>query len=121
MDKLNSIFNLKEISSTEDTHIVFVELNESHEVFKGHFPNQPVLPGVVQLQLVKMSLEQILGRNITTNVIKSVKYLQVIDPRKITSISLEIKVKSNNEDDISIQATLHDGDSALMKLSASYS
>ena len=120
MDRLHSIFSLGQVSSNEDKHSINVELDANHEVFKGHFPDQPVLPGVVQLELVKYCLEQITGKSLTTNAIKSVKYLQVIDPRETTSMQVDITVKSNDDTGISIAATINNGDTGLMKLSASY-
>ena len=30
-----------------------IELNAAHTIFKGHFPDQPILPGVCMLQMVK--------------------------------------------------------------------
>jgi len=35
-----------------------IRLNPNHEVYRGHFPQQAVVPGVVQLQIVKELLEQ---------------------------------------------------------------
>ena len=37
----------------ENTLSVTLHLNKAHEVFKGHFPNHPVVPGVAMLQIVK--------------------------------------------------------------------
>ena len=36
-----------------------IELNPGHALYQGHFPGQPVVPGVCTLQMIKESAEQI--------------------------------------------------------------
>ena len=35
-----------------------IELNPGHALYQGHFPGQPVVPGVCTLQMIKESAEQ---------------------------------------------------------------
>ena len=39
-----------------------IELNPGHVLYQGHFPGQPVVPGVCTLQMIKESAEQIVSR-----------------------------------------------------------
>ena len=54
-------------------------INATHKIFNGHFPGQPVVPGVCMLQMVKEIMEQVIEKK--TDLIKSseIKFLAVID------------------------------------------
>ena len=34
-------------------HIATVLINENHVIFKGHFPDNPIMPGVCMMQIIK--------------------------------------------------------------------
>ena len=58
-----------------------VHLDEHHAVFKGHFPDQPVMPGVCTLQIVQELLEEHLGRSLRLSSASNIKFMALIDPR----------------------------------------
>ena len=49
-------------------------------VFKGHFPGQPVVPGVCMMYIVKDLLEQEFAAPILLQTASQVKFLQLITP-----------------------------------------
>ena len=59
---LNDFFTIEEFSKDATAFRAVVRLNEQHPVFAGHFPGQPVVPGVFTLQMIKecmaVALEQ---------------------------------------------------------------
>lgn len=48
--------------SAEDRLAFRVRLDAAHPVYAGHFPGNPVLPGVCTLQIVRECLERGTGR-----------------------------------------------------------
>ena len=34
-----------------------IELNSSHRIYEGHFPNSPIVPGVCMIEIVQEVLE----------------------------------------------------------------
>ena len=54
---INDFFYLR--SSTHSNEIINaqLQLNPAHRVFEGHFPGQPVVPGVCMVQMIKEILE----------------------------------------------------------------
>lgn len=69
-----------------------LELNANHQLYEGHFPKAPVLPGVCMLQLIKESCETISGQPLTYTAIKSCKFLAMINPMETTALQLTIKL-----------------------------
>lgn len=55
-------------------------LNVNHEVYKGHFPGQPVVPGVIQIQILRELSEKAFGRKLFIGEVSSAKYLNMIVP-----------------------------------------
>jgi 3-hydroxyacyl-[acyl-carrier-protein] dehydratase len=57
-----------------------VRFNPAHAIFKGHFPGQPVVPGVCMIQLFKELLEQQLGKPCLLQHAGQVKFRQLLTP-----------------------------------------
>jgi len=77
--------------TSEETGIkATIELNPNHEVYKGHFPGQAVVPGVIQLQIVKEILENHLSKNLFMGNLNQVKYLRPIIPNQNQTIIFKI-------------------------------
>ncbi len=57
-------------------------LNPDHGIFKGHFPGQPVVPGVIQLQVIKELLEAHLNYKLQLTNMSQAKFLMMIIPDK---------------------------------------
>jgi 3-hydroxyacyl-[acyl-carrier-protein] dehydratase len=74
---------------------VAVELNQEHAIFKGHFPGQPVLPGVCMMQMITEISGEFLKQSFRITDAPMIKFLHMIDPRKNPLIYLEIKYDSD--------------------------
>ncbi len=66
-------------------------INKDHKIFSGHFPGQPVVPGVCMMQMVKELVEELAGKK--TNLYKAheMKFVALIDPSKNNLISAALK------------------------------
>lgn len=77
MDKL---FTISAKTPTENGATFTVMLDAKHRVFDGHFPGNPVLPGVMSMLIVRKCAENILGIKTYFGAVKEIKYLQTIIP-----------------------------------------
>ena len=75
-----SLYTIKQITNENNVIEAIVELNKAHEIFKGHFPSQPVLPGVCMLQMTKELLEDALHIKLQFIKADEIKFLQMIQP-----------------------------------------
>jgi len=57
-----------------------VSLNSSHRIFNGHFPGNPVVPGVCQVQMVREVAEAALGSKCRLVSADNIKFLSMIVP-----------------------------------------
>ncbi len=83
-----------------------LELNAAHPIFAGHFPDQPILPGVCMMQIVKEILEEVIGAPTRLMKASEMKFLAVINPNENPSVELEL-VYTAIEDTIKVDATIY--------------
>ena len=79
-----------------------IKLNAQHEMFIGHFHEFPLLPGVVQMELMQELLEMSIHQKLVLSSSKNIKFLGMINPtlNNILSVNLnwtmdqDVKLKS---------------------------
>lgn len=75
---------------SENSFSATVSINDKHDIFNGHFPQNPVVPGVCMLQMVKDLLEDELQKPIQLKNIGNVKFTAVVNP--VQNPELDIKI-----------------------------
>ena len=58
--------------------------------YRGHFPGNPILPGIVQLSFIRRLAERRLGRPLRLAGVRRIKYLRLITPDMPVTLSLEL-------------------------------
>lgn len=76
------------LSQTDEGATLRFELSPALLWFKGHFPDQPVLPGVAQLHWVNHFARELLGLDGIFNGLQSVKFIQPAVPRQTLRLEL---------------------------------
>lgn len=84
------IFKILSINSTEGLISTALEVDINHEIFNGHFPEQPVVPGACMVQLVKDILEKRLDKTLQLKIANNLKFLELINPQVITNLQLQL-------------------------------
>ena len=93
---LNSFFTIKDIHSDEDGPerlTAHLELIPSHAIYQGHFPENPVVPGVCIVEMIKETLAQHFKKELVLVTAQEIKFLNLINPNEHPKLELEIKIK----------------------------
>lgn len=95
---LNSLFTIKELSAHELDIKAVLTVNAGSQIFDGHFPGQPVVPGVCMMQLIKELIE--FSRKTRLNMVEAdnLKFLSVIDPRITNELKAAITLTERGSD-----------------------
>ncbi|HQW83612.1 MAG TPA: hypothetical protein PK987_04085, partial [Ferruginibacter sp.] len=80
-------------------------INTGHKIFEGHFPNQPVVPGVCMVQMIKEMVEDVLDIKTKLTEAAELKFLSVIDPLQNNLINATIKYMNGEDRKININAS----------------
>jgi 3-hydroxyacyl-[acyl-carrier-protein] dehydratase len=103
---LNNFFTINDTVKSETEIWAELRINANHKIFEGHFPNQPVVPGVCMMQMVKEILEQVIGKETNLTQAADMKFLAVINPLENNLIHASIKYASDEPGVINIVASL---------------
>lgn len=68
------------------------------ELFQGHFPGNPILPGIAQIELVKFTLEDMLARKLFIREVKKTKFSRPIEPETRVIVDVDISAPKDGED-----------------------
>ena len=96
------------------------KLNENHEIFKGHFPGNPVVPGVCQIQMIKELIEKALNGFFRLTESDNVKFLSMISPIKTPVVEFEIQIKWISPTVFSANATIIAGNLPMLKFKGKF-
>ena len=94
-------------------------INNKHEIFKGHFPGNPVMPGVCMMQVIKEITESIAGTKLFMEKCTNVKFLALINPDTDPLLTLELKI-TDQDGIIKVRNTTKFHDTVALRLSAQY-
>ena len=103
---LNDFFTINETVKSDTEIWAELHINSNHKIFEGHFPNQPVVPGVCMMQMVKEILEQVIGKETNLTQAADMKFLAVINPLENNLLHASIKYTADETGAINIVASL---------------
>ena len=91
---LNDFYTITSFQKKENNALsVQIKLNESHPIFKGHFEQMPIVPGVCQTQIIKEILQQELNKNLNLTKGDNIKFTGMIIPAQNSNINVEVTYK----------------------------
>ena len=115
MTLLNDFFIINSITSDEGSAKATLELNAMHEIFEGHFPWQPVVPGVCMMQMIKEILEISIGKETRLKKADHLKFLSVINPAMNNIANADLKYSIEATGEINLTATLSNSTATCFK------
>ena len=116
----NSFYKIVNMDSGQHDCTATICLNREHEIYKAHFPGQPVTPGVCQIQIVTEILALQLNENVYLSDIKNVKYMAVISPEEVSELTVDIQLKAREQDSCKVNALFRSGEQRFSKMSMTY-
>jgi len=89
---LNDLYTIEKLETEESKIKAEIRIDPSHKVFQGHFPTQPVLPGVCLIEMLKDIVKEALGKNCRLSEANNIKYLKVVDPTESPQLTFDLTV-----------------------------
>lgn len=101
-------------------HEAVLVINEKHDVFKGHFPGNPIMPGVCMMQIIKELTEQITKQTLIMQSLTNVKFMALINPEVTPELRLELDITETDEGIVKVKNTTCFNETVALKLSSAY-
>lgn len=116
----NSFYIIVDLNINGNNIHATIELNQQHSIFKGHFPNQPIVPGVCMMQIAKEILQKKMGKQLQLTKAGELKFLNIIVPKQQKKIAVKIDYSFLAENTIDANSIFNDEQSIFCKLKCSY-
>ena len=94
----NDILNALKAIETGDTPEMikaYYSFGPKLSVFKGHFPGRPLLPGVFQIEMIRIAIEKFMGKCYNITNVNKAKFSGMIHPKQ--KIIMKAKINSTGE------------------------
>lgn len=114
-------FIIRKTNNTENGFSVDLCTNPEHLIYRVHFPEKPITPGVCIIQAAGELLECKLNKKINLKSIKNVKFLSVIIPEKEKRIKYTFSNIVEEENGCKAYVVVSDETTVYAKISLIYS
>lgn len=106
------------VVSGSGTGMFVVELNPESEIYKAHFPGQPITPGACTLQIVDDMFHHMPeAQGLQLAEVVNLKFLSPIDPRVATRVDINM---TYNQETCQVKAEVKHNGVVASKLSLRY-
>lgn len=105
---LNKLYRTRSLNVNADGtgFMAEIELDPNHPLFKGHFPGNPILPGVCTVQIIRELLEQSVQKSLRMTKAGNIKYLGFVNPVNMPLLTFKLQIKAGDSTNISCSATV---------------
>ena len=118
---LKDFYSIRKLEKTDETkYAASIFLNSEHAIFKGHFPGNPVTPGVCMMQIIKELCEEVLESPLLMTSSSNVKFMALINPEKNPALEFEIEMAGDLGTEIKVKATAMFATTVALKLTNIY-
>jgi 3-hydroxyacyl-[acyl-carrier-protein] dehydratase len=97
-----------------------LHLNAKHLIYEGHFPGQPVTPGVCMMQMIKEIIETVLSHKTRLVRADEMKFLRMIIPGEENLVHAKLTYVVDENDIIKVSASLLKDDVIHFKFKGSF-
>jgi len=92
MNLLDNFYRIDSVSTDGDVTLYAVTLLPGCSVYRGHFPNSPVAPGVCIFQMLRELSEAISKKRLFMSYIDKGRFFAPIEPLKTPEIKVKIRL-----------------------------
>jgi 3-hydroxyacyl-[acyl-carrier-protein] dehydratase len=120
MPLLDDFYVLKDLIQSDSTIKAKVEINSKHKVFDGHFPENPVVPGVCMMEMIKEILEISREENYILSSATNIKFMNILNPFVHPEVEFVHEIVSENTEEIKLKSSILYEETVFLKFSGSF-
>lgn len=112
---LNKLYTISQLRLNQDrtSLLADIKLDSRHPVFNGHFPGNPILPGVCTVQIIRELVEEGFHSPLLLKKAKSIKYQGFINPEAAPVLNFILQLNQTADGIIQCSANVTSGGMAV--------
>jgi len=116
---LNDYYRIDMRIAIGDEALFRITLLPDYVAYKGHFPGNPISPGVCNIQMIKECVEQFAGKRLFLSTIKKCRFSAMITP--LTTPQLQLRVQLLKAEKLyNVCATLFDATTTYIEFKGEF-
>ena len=118
----NKLYTILALTTDEKREKIsaLISLNKDHAIFGGHFPGNPILPGVCTVQIVKELLETSFGSELMLRKASNIKYLGFVSPTASPEVQFNLLIRDHTAGVLTCSANVTAGGNAVCSFRGEY-
>lgn len=117
---IKNLYTIQKFETSDKKITAQVFVNKNHEIFKGHFPDNPVMPGVCMMQIIKELTEKATSINLFMQAANNIKFMALINPEINPTLDLSIDFSKDEDEVIKVKNITKFGDTTALKFSGTF-
>ncbi|WP_456439654.1 3-hydroxyacyl-ACP dehydratase [Psychroserpens sp.] len=97
MSKLLNLYKLDDLTVNDTSATANITINKDHIIFNGHFPDNPVMPGVCMMQIIKEITEKIVDKKLFMQSASNIKFMAIINPFITPELELQLEITETDQ------------------------
>ena len=114
---IENYYKINDIIAGTGKTLFIVSLNSDCNVYKGHFPEKPISPGVCNIQMIKECAELIVGKPLFMNNLQHCRLTTLITPLVYPQVEVTILMEKK-ADVYKLKATIGKNEEIYLELKA---
>ncbi|MDR1223489.1 MAG: beta-hydroxyacyl-ACP dehydratase [Tannerella sp.] len=109
MTLLNDYFKIDSRTADHDETLFRITLLPEYRAYAGHFPGNPVSPGVCNIQMIRECAQLLTGKRLFLGYISQCRLSAVITPQTTPQLQLRMQLSVEADGIYGVRATVGDG------------
>ena len=96
------------------TAIYHIALCSDSDIYRGHFPGNPVCPGVCNMQTIKECAEDFTGKRLHVTYVKQCRLTAVATPTVCPKLDVKVSIQPTDDASYTVMASIYDSQRIYM-------
>ncbi len=120
MALLDDFYILDVLTQTENGVSAEVTLNPEHRIFNGHFPENPVVPGVCMMQMIKEILQVARNKEFILAESSNIKFMNILNPDENRKVRFIHEITREAGGEVKLKSTIRNQETVFLKFAGSF-
>ncbi len=114
---VDSLYSIESRERRADEIEYHLRLDATHPVYRAHFPDEPVTPGVCLVRMAVELLGDAIGRRMRLSVLRNAKFLSVLSPIETPEVECVVRKISMDDEEVSGTSEIRSKESVIARIS----